>query len=144
MAHQFAACSGAPLTTHLATELFMTSQSVHCLAMSAVNVCITSATLPSNCHFDERITRITCTVASSVTVKQLENLFTEHNVTSSAGCVSVGKRLLLPVMIRRCFNVRCSHVWWRSILGTFLLVPCVQHWSSGTSRNTSVTCVLCK
>ena len=74
-------------------------------------------------------------MASSVTVKQFDNLFTEHNVTSSAGCVSVGKRLLLPVVIRRCFDVRCSHVWWRSILGAFLLV----HWSSGTSRNTSVT-----
>ena len=108
----------------------MTSHSVHCLAFFCESLQHISHT-----------TRITCTVASSVTVKQLDTLLTEHSVTSSAGCVSVGKRLLLPVVILR---VRCSHVWGRSLLGTFLLVPCVQHWSSGTSRSTSVTCVLCK
>ena len=75
-------------------------------------------------------------MASSVTVEQFDKLHTEHNVTSSAGCVSVGKRLLLPVVMRR---VCSSHLWWRSLLGKFLLVPCVQHWSSGTPRNTSET-----
>ena len=58
-------------------------------------------------------------MASSVTVKQLDTLLTEHSVTSSAGCVSVGQRLLLPVVMV-ILRVRCSHVWWRSILGTFL------------------------
>ena len=106
----------------------MTSHSVHCLAFFCESLQHISHT-----------TRITCTVASSVTVKQLDTRLTEHSVTSSAGCVSVGKRLLLPVVIRRCFDVRCSHVWERSLLGKFLLVPCVEHWSSGTSRNTSVT-----
>ena len=38
-------------------------------------------------------------------------------------------------MVCLCFNVRCFHVWWRSLLGTFLLVSCVQHWSSGALAN---------
>ena len=63
-------------------------------------------------------------MASSVTVKQLDKLLTEHSVTSSAGCVSVGKCLSSPVVMRRCFNVRCSHVWWRSLLGKFLCLLC--------------------
>ena len=63
-------------------------------------------------------------VASSVTVKQLDKFLTEHSVPSSAGCVSVGKRLLLLVVMRRCFNVRSSHVWGRSILGKFLCPLC--------------------
>ena len=97
MAHQFAACTGRGSRTHLETQLFMTSHSVHCLAFFCESLQHISHT-----------TRITCTVASSVTVKQLDTLLTEHSVTSSAGCVSVGKRLLLPVVILR---VRCSHVW---------------------------------
>ena len=67
---------GAPLTTHLATQLFMTSHSVHCLAI-----------LCESLQHISHTTRITCTLASSVTAKQLEKLLTEHNVTSSAGRV---------------------------------------------------------
>ena len=96
----------------------MTSHSVHCLAIFCESLQHISHT-----------TRITCTVASSVTVKQLDTLLTEHSVTSSAGCVSVGKRLLLPVVILR---VRCSHVWgarfwarffWSPVCSTGVLAP---------------------
>ena len=119
-----------PLTTLLAMQLFMTP----ILFTSWQFFC-------ENLQHISHTTRITRTVVSSVTVKQLDTLLTEHSVTSSAGRVSMVKRLLLPVVLLR---VRCSHVWWRSLLGKFLCVPCVKHWSSGTSRNTSVTCVLCK